>query len=106
MEEKLDMDYAPRKIRLPGECRKEEPFAVQKHHLDTNHHVNNCQYVQMAMEMLDQERVIRQVRVEYKKSAVFGDTIVPKVGERDGRTVVELCTTDGELYAAVEFAWE
>ena len=105
LEEKLEMDYAPRKIVLPEEYIKEDVFYVQKHHLDTNHHVNNCQYVQMAMEMLDQERVIRQVRVEYKKSAVLGDMIVPRTGDRDGRTVVELCTTEGELYAAVEFAW-
>ena len=105
IEEKLEMDYAPRKIVLPEEYIKEDVFYVQKHHLDTNHHVNNCQYVQMAMEMLDQERVIRQVRVEYKKSAVLGDMIVPRTGDRDGRTVVELCTTEGELYAAVEFAW-
>ena len=52
MEEKLDMDYAPRKIILPGEYEQQEAFAVQKHHLDTNHHVNNCQYVQMAMDYL------------------------------------------------------
>ena len=52
MEEKLDMDYAPRKIILPGEYQQQEAFAVQKHHLDTNHHVNNCQYVQMAMDYL------------------------------------------------------
>lgn len=52
MEEKLDMDYAPRKIILPGEYEQQEAFAVQKHHLDTNHHVNNCQYIQMAMDYL------------------------------------------------------
>ena len=103
--EPLEMDYESRKIALPEECMSLEPFPVRRYHIDTNEHVNNCQYVQMAMEMLDQERVIRQVRVEYKKSAVLGDMIVPRTGDRDGRTVVELCTTEGELYAAVEFAW-
>ena len=103
--EPLEMDYESRKIALPEESMSLEPFPVRRYHIDTNEHVNNCQYVQMAMEMLDQERVIRQVRVEYKKSAVLGDMIVPKIGDRDVRTVVELCTTEGELYAAVEFAW-
>ena len=103
--EKLEMEYESRKIALPEDCMSLEPFPVRRYHIDTNEHVNNCQYVQMAMEMLDQERVIRQVRVEYKKSAVLGDMIVPRTGDRDGRTVVELCTTEGELYAAVEFAW-
>ena len=103
--EPLEMEYESRKIALPEDCMSLEPFPVRRYHIDTNEHVNNCQYVQMAMEMLDQERVIRQVRVEYKKSAVLGDMIVPRTGDRDGRTVVELCTTEGELYAAVEFAW-
>lgn len=104
-EPKLDMDYEGRKIRPAAEYEDREAFPVRKYHIDTNEHVNNCQYVQMAIEMLDQERVIRQVRVEYKKSAVLGDMIVPRTGDRDGRTVVELCTTEGELYAVVEFAW-
>lgn len=38
---KLEMDYAPRKIALPADREKAEEFVVQKHHLDTNHHVNN-----------------------------------------------------------------
>lgn len=79
------MDYESRKIALPEECMSLEPFPVRRYHIDTNEHVNNCQYVQMAIEMLDQERVIRQVRVEYKKSAVLGDMIVPRTGDRDGR---------------------
>lgn len=103
--EPLEMNYESRKITLPEESVSLEPFPVRRYHIDTNEHVNNCQYVQMAMEMIEKERIIRQVRVEYKKSAVFGDIIVPRIGKRDDRTVVELCTTEGELYAAVEFAW-
>ena len=38
-----EMDYAPERSRFrrngSAEC-----FSVQKHHLDTNHHVDNCQY--------------------------------------------------------------
>ncbi len=52
LHEKLDMDYAPRKIALPEEMEKKEYFLIVKHHIDTNHHVNNGQYVQMAMELL------------------------------------------------------
>ena len=104
--EPLDMDYEPRKIILPETAVSLEPFPVRRYHIDTNEHVNNCQYVQMAMEMLNQEKIIRQVRVEYKKSAVFGDVILPRVGEREDRTIVELCATDGDLYATVEFAWQ
>lgn len=102
-EDPLDMPYEDRKIALPAECRPCGSFAVKRCHIDTNEHVNNCQYVQMAMEEIPAGRVVRQVRVEYKKSAVLGDVIHPFVAEEDGRTVVELCDGEGTIYAVVEF---
>ena len=69
---------------------------------DTNEHVNNCQYVQMAVEMLPKGKRVRQLRVDYKKSAVWGDIIYPKVAEEPGRTVVLLCDEVGKEYAVVE----
>ena len=53
--EKLEMDYAPRKIKLPDDMTSQESFTVQKHHLDTNHHVNNCQYICMAEDFLPED---------------------------------------------------
>ena len=106
LHEKLDMDYAPRKIALPEKMEKKESFLIVKHHIDTNHHVNNGQYVQMAMEVLREDMRIRQVRVEYKKSAVYGDVILPKIAEETRRTVVELCDMGERPYAVVEFVGE
>ena len=106
MESKLDMEYAPRKIVLPEDYEQQDSFAVQKHHLDTNHHVNNCQYVQMALEAVEKELNVHQVRVEYKHSAVYNDSILPRVAEEDNRTVVELCDPEGHIYAVVEFTGE
>ena len=105
-EEKLDMDYAPRKIALPSDFRKEEAFSVQKHHLDTNHHVNNCQYIQMAMDYLPSDFHIRQMRAEYKQQARLNDTVCPEVSPGADRTVVLLNDTAGEAYAVVEFTEE
>ena len=102
MESKLDMEYAPRKIVLPEDYEQQDSFAVQKHHLDTNHHVNNCQYVQMALEVLPEETRVRQIRVEYKKSAVLGDVIFPKVAREENRIVTELCDENGKPYAVIE----
>ena len=102
----LEMEYAPRKILLPGELQEGEPFPVRKYHIDTNEHVNNCQYVQMALEALDEEPLVRQVRVEYKKSAVLGDVIYPRTAREEERTVVELCDAQGHPYAAVELTGE
>ncbi len=102
MEEPLIMDYAPRKISLPAKSREGESFPVRKYHIDTNEHVNNCQYVQMALEVLEEEMKVRQLRVEYKKSAVYGDRIFPKIAREEERTVVELCDMEGGLFAVVE----
>ena len=102
-EEKLVMDYAPRKIRLPKECVIGEAFAVQKHHLDTNHHVNNCQYVRMAEDYLPEGFRVRQMRAEYKKQARLGDVIFPEVCIEDGRVTVLLNTEQQDTYAVVDF---
>ena len=101
-EEPLDMPYEGRKILMPEECEDMEPFPVRRYHIDTNEHVNNCQYVQMALEMLPREMSAGQLRVDYKKSAVLGDIIYPKVSREAERTVVELCDAEGKAYAVVE----
>lgn len=99
---KLDMDYEGRKIRPAAEYEDREAFPVRKYHIDTNEHVNNCQYVQFAMELLPKDQVIHQVRVSYKKSAVLGDVIYPKYAKETDRTVIELCDENGVSYATVE----
>lgn len=98
----LDMEYEDRKIRLPEKTEEKPAFPVRKYHIDTNEHVNNCQYVQMALEMLPEQIPIRQIRVEYKKSAVLGDMIFPKVAKEADRFVTELCDETGKPYAVIE----
>lgn len=98
----LEMEYAPRKIVLPKETQQMDAFPVRKYHIDTNEHVNNCQYVQMALEVLPEALEVHDLRVEYKKSAVYGDMIYPNVACEKERTVVELCDEAGRPYAIVE----
>ena len=100
--EPLDMPYEERKIALSEQSEAGEPFPVRKYHIDTNEHVNNCQYVQMALEMVPGDIQVRQLRVDYKKSAVLGDMIYPRMTAEQERTVVELCDADGKPYAIVE----
>lgn len=106
IEPPLEMEYAPRKINLPEEVEEVDTLSVRKYHIDTNSHMNNCHYVQMAMEVLPDEFVAKQIRVEYKKSAVYGEEIVIKMAKEKERIVVELCDECGELYAVVEFRGE
>lgn len=103
LDEKLDMDYAPRKITLPQDMTEEEPFVIQKHHLDTHHHVNNCQYIRMAADYLPEEFVIRQMRAEYKKQALLGDVFYPWIKSEEKKIIIALSTENREPYAIVEF---
>lgn len=102
LKEKIDMDYAPRKIPVPKESVAKEAFTVKQHHLDTNHHVNNGQYVRMAQDYIPADFVIRQMRAEYKKQAMLGDVIIPRVTEADGVWTVALCDEENKPYAVVE----
>ena len=52
LEKKFPINYAPRKIAVPEGGMEYELFPVRSHNLDTNHHVNNEQYVAMACEYL------------------------------------------------------
>lgn len=106
LEEALDMGTLSRKIPVPPVSEKKDSFAVMRTHLDTNHHVNNGQYILMAQEYLPEDFKVAGVRVEYKKSAVLHDVIVPFVSTENGRCTVSLCGTDEKPYAVVEFEAE
>ena len=103
LEPKLEMSYSSRKIAMPENFEPSEPVRVHYGQLDTNGHVNNCQYVQMALESLPKDKEVHQMRVEYKKSAVYGDMIYPRIAAEDDRTVVELCDENAKPYAVIEF---
>lgn len=101
--EPLDMEYAPRKIKLPEGGEECEKFKVKVYHLDTNNHVNNGQYVRMAMIAAGVSGRVRELRVEYKKQAVLGDIIVPFVVRKGDEIFVSLNGKDGKPYAVVQF---
>lgn len=101
--ERLPMEYADRKIAVPGEGVRREPFLVRKHHLDTNNHVNNVQFVDMAMESLPADFAIWQLRAEYKMQAHLGDELIPYVVSGDDRCIISLQSPEGKPYAVVEF---
>ena len=103
IDEKLDMDYAPRKITVPDGGQLLEPIVVKKHHLDTNHHVNNGQYVNIAMEYLPDDFLIHQMRAEYKKQAFLDDVLYPYIVSVEIGYVVSLRDEEGRPYVSVEF---
>lgn len=103
MEDKYDMNYAPRKIVVPDVLTTYEGFTVVKSNIDTNNHVNNGQYIKMAEEFLPANFIIKQLRAEYRISALLGDIIVPMVNVTNDFCTVILANTNGKPYAVIEF---
>ena len=102
VKERLQMDYAPRKIAVPQGGIRQEPFRVERQHLDGNHHVNNGQYISMAMAYLPENFAISQMRAEYKKSALLHDIVVPIIVTEADRVTVSLCSEDEAPFVVVE----
>lgn len=104
LSERLQMDYAPRKITLLPGGKTQELIEVRPHHLDTNAHVNNGQYVRMAMEYVPEDFKIRQLRAEYKKQAVLNDKIIPITAVNDDGTIytISLNGEDDAPYSIIE----
>lgn len=103
LEPPYEMEYARRKIQLGDMMQSAEPVRVGRFHIDTNHHVNNSKYVMMAKEYLPKDFKVRELRAEYKKSAVLGDVIYPKFKREEHQVVVSLENEAQEPYAVVEF---
>lgn len=115
LHEPLEMPDAPRKIAPPDELESRDAFVIRRHHIDTNGHVNNCEYVRAALDLLPEgaliggaagtgaAREIRELRVDYRRSAVLGDIVCPKVAHEPDRTVVELRDPQGAPFATIEF---
>lgn len=106
----LDLPPTQRKIRLQGTGVERGRIVVAEHHLDTNHHVNNGQYVAMADEVVrafDEDFDVRRICVQYKNAARLGDVIVPRLHVEEGGLAVDLADEQGKSYAIVRLtAWE
>lgn len=105
IDSKRDMDYAPRKIKLP----KTEPESMPLLHaergdIDFNKHVNNAQYTRMAWEYMSNNFECKRMRVEFKEQGREGCAIHPLVYSDSDRTVIVLDDDAGKPYAVVEFS--
>lgn len=82
LEERLPMDYAPRKLIMKEGGERLTPIRIMPDFQDTNHHVNNARYVTMAMdalEMMGEKPQVSELRVEYKGQAHKGELVYPVV---------------------------
>ena len=102
MEPRLEMNYKDRRIILPKEGGEVlEPVRVLRADIDYNRHMNNANYVRVAMELLPEGFEVKGLRVEYRVAAKFGDVLVPTLYHIDGGLIVAL-SVGNETSAIIE----
>ena len=103
IEPQLEMNYRDRRIMLPkGGGEAFPPIQVMRADIDYNRHVNNANYIRMAMELLPEDFVVRELRVEYRVAAKMGCVLTPVVFRIENGFVIELAIGN-EASAIVEF---
>jgi len=106
LEPKLDMEYSSRKIKVPlvdeAIVYEASPIKIVELNLDSNGHVNNGQYIKIAMSCIPQGREYKRLRVEYRNQAHLGDEIYPKVYETEEKYVISLDNDKSLPYAVIE----
>lgn len=100
---RLDMPPMDRHVQLPETMETRKSFPVPRYSLDKNHHVNNVWYVRFGMEYLPEGFQTGHLKVEYTKSAQYGDRIIPQVAQEQRQVWVALCDIEGKPYAKMLF---
>ena len=104
IEPQLEMNYRDRRIILPQEGGKVcEPIRVMRADIDYNQHVNNANYIRMAMELLPDDFEVKGLRVEYRVAAKWGDVLIPTIYETETGLMVALSVGDS-VSAIIEFS--
>ena len=103
LEPQLEMNYKDRRIILPKEAgQTADPVRVLRADIDYNKHMNNSNYVRIAMELLPEGFRTKGLRVEYRVAAKLGDTLIPTVYRTEGGLIVSL-SIGSEVSAIIEF---
>lgn len=103
LEPQLEMNYKERRIILPKtEGEVMEPIKVLRADIDYNRHLNNANYIRMAMELLPESFVVRGLRVEYRIAAKLFDVLTPTLYKTDDGIIISL-SLGKEVCALMEF---
>ena len=103
LEPQLEMNYKDRRIILPKEDGTVlDPIRVLRADIDYNKHVNNANYVRMAMELLPEGFMVHGLRVEYRVAAKLGDVLIPTIYEIEGGYIIFL-SVGNDVSTIIEF---
>ena len=103
LEAKQEMNYRGRRIIQPKQDGTLlEPVTVMRADIDYNRHMNNANYVRIAMELLPEGFEVHDMRIEYRIAAKQGDLLTPTLYPIDGGYIVSLAI-DNQPSAIIEF---
>ena len=103
LDPQLELNYQDRRIILPKEGGKTlEPIRVLRADIDYNKHMNNANYVRVAMELLPEDFEVKGLRVEHRVAAKLADQLIPTLYEQDGTYIVAL-SIGNDVSAIIEF---
>ena len=103
-EPRLEMGPLPKRLRTQGEGTPAAAHTVAHCDLDTNHHVNNANYVRFATDALASlgvEAPVGRLQVQYRTMAFAGDEVCPVVSPCEGGWDVRLEGVQGVTFAVV-----
>lgn len=106
MEPAIDMEYAPRKIKLFDDHNVVDTRKVMQYQIDSNNHMNNEAYIALAQEYVEDISAIKAVRAEYKMQYVKDDVIVVKRAQKDNLLQILLCDEKSVIKCVVQFELE
>lgn len=106
MEPAIDMEYAPRKIKLFVDHNVVDTRKVMQYQIDSNNHMNNEAYIALAQEYVEDISAIKAVRAEYKMQYVKDDVIVVKRAQKDNLLQILLCDEKSVIKCVVQFELE
>lgn len=98
-----DMEYTSRKVNCPDNLELVDKVKVCQNYLDTNHHVNNGQYVRLAVNALPIDYEVKELRAEFRLAAKMGDTLHVRTAETDEHFYVVFTDEKDTIYFLSEF---
>lgn len=106
MEPAIDMEYAPRKIKLFDDHNVVDTRKVMQYQIDSNNHMNNEAYIALAQEYVEDISAIKAVRAEYKMQYAKDDVIVVKRAQKENLLQILLCDEKSVIKCVVQFELE
>lgn len=101
VDESLDIEYVERKLNVLNELQEIDTIKVRGYQIDTNGHMNNSWYIKIAMDYIDKNEFVKEIYVEYRKSAVCGDKVKIKKCIENDNTIIVMCDENDSVYSVI-----